>query len=213
MFHRTACGSYLWTGIFLLLKGQEVVMFFTLVEVTLKKEKNESPRLWEPCSSHGLNGVQSQEQPLMNHVLLKIELPWLDLLKSLFLWVVALIMPLDSVATWQVVQEHCSLPDIFKFKLQYQGVLPWKVDWLTLGPFPLGCASFYIIGRSSQQVTSGRVGQRFYESLWNWSLYCLWLYFSPPKWIVKWFHKFVQEMNGYLACVLPVATDWIFVCL
>lgn len=33
MFHRTASGFYLWSAIFLLLNGQEVVMFFTLVEV------------------------------------------------------------------------------------------------------------------------------------------------------------------------------------
>lgn len=108
-------------------------------------------------------------------------------------WVVALIMPLDSMATWQMVQEHCSLPDIFKFQVRISGSLPWKVGCWTLGPFPLGCASFYIIAKLTTRHPPGRVGQGFCESLWNWKPLLPLIISAPQKWIVKWFHKFVQR--------------------
>lgn len=113
--------------------------------------------------------------------------------QGLFLGVVALIMPLDSMSTWQVVQEHFSLPDIFKFQVRISGSLPWEVDWLTLGPFPLSCASFYTIVKLTTRQPPGHVGQGFCESLWNWKPLLPLIISATKKWIVKWFHKFVQR--------------------
>lgn len=157
-----------------------------------KKKKNESPRLWEPCNSHGLDRVQSQEQPLMNHILLKKwQLPWLDLLKVFLSSCFNNAFGLNGHLT--NVQEHCSLPDIFKFQVRISGSLPWKVGCWTLGPFPLGCASFYIIAKLTTRQPPGRVGQGFSGSLWNWKPLLPLIISAPQKWIVKWFHKFVQR--------------------
>ena len=65
------------------------------------------------------------------------------------------------MSTWQVVQEHFSLLDIFKFQVRISGSLPWEVDWLTLGPFPLSCASFCTIVKLTTRQPPGRVGQGF----------------------------------------------------
>lgn len=186
MFHRTASGFYLWAGIFLLLKGQEVVMFFTLVELVKNEtEQNKIRMNLLDCESLGtvmdLVGHKDRHRPWWitsysrNNNCPGFVFSRSFCLSSWFLWT-------QLIASRQVVREHCPVTEVLKLQVRISGNLHWEVDWLTLRTLSTRLCVILWYSKSPLQGNLQTVWVR--DSVSNYeigSLYCLWSCQAPKN--------------------------------
>lgn len=90
-------------------------------------------------------------------------------------------MPLDSVATWQVVQEHRSLPDIFKF--QVYNIREFALEGGLINIRALSTRLCFILyySEAHNKVTSRLCGSEILWVTMKLEAFIAFDHFSPPK--------------------------------